>query len=552
MLSNLKSLLQSKAAQSVACRKDGDAHLRESRMDEALQAYERALALDPGNLDACVGLGYVFNERGDYASAKATLAKALTIDPDHADVHYMLGTIARHEGDVTAAMQHFERAIECRPDFEFAHRDLFTLLSQRGEAQRAREVIDRAAASCPTAAGLHYARSKMFAEQGDHAQAIASLRRASELAPAHVAYHKDLADALAKSGDADGAIASYDKAVWFDPDFFEARVALADMLVRHARPDAAIPHYHAAIGLRADHAPAHVNLGVALRARGKLDEAIASYRRAIDIDPRLVVAHVNLGNDLMTKGANAEAIATFEKVLELDPRNDAAHVLAALKGGDAERAPSDYVAKLFDWYAPTFDSHLVEGLGYSVPEKLAALLQPHAPGAKRWTVLDLGCGTGLAGVAVAPFAQSMVGVDLSGKMLDKARERGLYDRLEQRDLLDMMQTEPPASYDLVVAADVFVYIGKLDELALECRRLLRPEGLFAFSVESLDSLDEAGAAGSTARDYRLNDTGRFAHSADYLARLCKQSGFAHLGTTTTQSRINQGKPVQGYLVLWKN
>jgi predicted TPR repeat methyltransferase len=548
MLSQIKSLLQSKAAQALACRKDGDAHLKADRMDEAEKAYQRALAIDGQNVEACVGLAYVFNQRKDHASAKEALSKALSADPSNADAHFMLGTIAREEGDIEAAARHFDRAIECRPDFAYAYRHLFELLAQSGQGERACEVLEKAAAACPEVADVQNMRGRVLAAQRDYAGAIASFRKAASLAPGIAEYHKNLARVLAKTGAAEQATESYRKAIWFDPDFVEGHHALADEMRRMERHGEAASLYREVLRLNPQSANATVNLGVTLQAQGKIDDAIECYRRAAEIDPQMAVAHANLGSLMMVRGANEEAIACFEKVLEIDPNHAAAHVLAGLKGGKAERAPSAYVAKLFDWYASSFDTHLVEGLRYTVPEKLADVLRQHAgAGDEKWDVLDLGCGTGLAGVAVAPFSRSIVGVDLSSKMLDKARERNLYERLEQLDLIEMMRAEAPLSYDLVIAADVFVYLGKLDELALEAHRLLRPGMYFAFSVESLDALAEEGADG----DYRLNDTGRFAHSKEYLARLCAQSGFENLSTTETHSRVNQGKPVHGYLVLWK-
>jgi predicted TPR repeat methyltransferase len=106
------------------------------------------------------------------------------------------------------------------------------------------------------------------------------------------------------------------------------------------------------------------------------------------------------------------------------PESPVKHLIAALSGGDSERAPSEYVQQLFDQYAQKFDSHLVEVLSYSVPDKLAELLRPHAESSRaKWAMLDLGCGTGLSGAAIAPYARELVGVDLSSKMLEKARER---------------------------------------------------------------------------------------------------------------------------------
>ena len=120
-------------------------------------------------------------------------------------------------------------------------------------------------------------------------------------------------------------------------------------------------------------------------------------------------------------------------------------------------------------------------------------------------------------------------------MLEKARARNLYDRLEQLDLLTMMQGEGAASYDVLFAADVFVYLGKLDELVEQARRLLRPSGLFAFSVESLDALAGDAAALPDRRDYKLNVTARYAHSMAYLTRMAGDYGFDVLSTTGTQT-----------------
>ena len=316
--------------------------------------------------------------------------------------------------------------------------------------------------------------------------------------------------------------------------------------------DQAVACYQRAIALKPENADAQISLGNVSESLGRLDEAIACYRRAVALEPELAAAHQYLGNALLARGATQEAVACYEQVVRLDPENPVQHLILALSGRDSERAPSDYVEKLFDEYAQKFDSHLVTGLNYSVPEKLADLLRPHfETGGAKWIILDLGCGTGLSGAALAPYSRQLVGVDLSAKMLEKARERNLYDRLERLDLLTMMRGEAAAGYDVVSAADVFVYLGKLDELVQQAQRLLRPGGLFAFSVESLEALTDGAAARSDRRDYQLNVTGRYAHSIAYLARMAAHNGFDVLSTTDTQTRLDKGKPVQGYLALWQ-
>jgi predicted TPR repeat methyltransferase len=140
--------------------------------------------------------------------------------------------------------------------------------------------------------------------------------------------------------------------------------------------------------------------------------------------------------------------------------------------------PSDYVEKLFDDYAHKFDSHLLEVLSYSVPEKLADLLRPHADaGGEKWSILDLGCGTGLSGAAVAAHARRLV-VSISQRRCSKGPGRNLYHRLNNWTCDDDAGRNA-STYGIVIATDVFVYLGKLDELMDQARRLLRPRG-FAF------------------------------------------------------------------------
>ena len=158
----------------------------------------------------------------------------------------------------------------------------------------------------------------------------------------------------------------------------------------------------------------------------------------------------------------------------------------------------------------------------------------------------------MAGAQIAAYAKHLVGVDLSEKMLEKARALDIYHRLEQADLLTMLRAEPAASFDLIIAADVLVYMGRLDELVAEVRRTLRADGDFAFSVENLDALkiDEPGDAAS--RDFRLNRTARFAHSKAYLARLAVEHGFIVRKLEHVQGRVNEGIPVEGYLAFWRS
>jgi predicted TPR repeat methyltransferase len=560
MLTKLKSLFKTSSPSppvakperdSVGERRHGDEHLKQGRLDAAIACYRRALSVDANDVDTLVSMGFALSEQKEFAEAERILRHALAIDPSIADAHYILGTIARNQGNVSGAIEHYSEAIRHKPDFEFAYRDLLTALAEGGQLDRTKEVLLSAIAAFPHSAEFLFYLGNVLADDGDYDGAIARYGNALAIEAGSAQIHKRLGDALSRRGDLAEAVASYRKAVWFDPEAADAHIGLADALEKRDDIDAAIAACQRVAALESNNASVQIRLGTLYQRRGRLDDAISSFQRACLLAPENADAHQYLGNALLDRGATQQAVACFEEVVKLNPESPVKHLISGLSGGDSERAPSEYVRLLFDQYASKFDSHLVGALSYSVPEKLAELLRPyHGATPATWAILDLGCGTGLSGAAVAPFASEMVGVDLSERMLDKARERNLYQRLVQLDLLTMMRAEPSCRYDAVIAADVFVYIGKLDELVVEAQRLLRPGGLFAFSVESLEALRADGVAAED-RDYRLNLTGRYAHSLDYLNTMAAAGGFEVRTTTEMQSRIDKGKPMRGYLVVWR-
>jgi predicted TPR repeat methyltransferase len=246
-----------------------------------------------------------------------------------------------------------------------------------------------------------------------------------------------------------------------------------------------------------------------LRALGRREDAVQAYRRARD-----------LGADPAETG----------------------FALAALGEGTApSSAPADYVKSLFDQYAGHFDRHLVGVLGYRTPSLLASLLHP-APEMQAAAALDLGCGTGLCAPLLRPMAKHLAGVDLSEKMLEKARATGLYDELACADILAWLAGRQ-AEWDLVVAADVLVYFGDLAPLFKAVAGALRPGGQFAFSVEALAPELDSGAG------YAITASNRFAHAPAYVRACARAAGLQVLGQRDAALRQEHGKDVAGVLYL---
>jgi predicted TPR repeat methyltransferase len=309
--------------------------------------------------------------------------------------------------------------------------------------------------------------------------------------------------------------------------------------------DAASGCFAKAVDLDPAHAQAWNNYGAALQRLGKMQPAITAYRRAIAADPDLPQPVHNLGYLYASEGNYASAAECFRAALQRHPGDPTfEYLLAAACGKNPERAPQGYVVSLFDSLAPQFDRHLLRDLDYRAPEGLATLVRPTLEAAARdgrsAQVVDLGCGTGLVGSALAGTGAEVVGVDLSPRMLDVAAGRGVYARLERGELVDVLARVTAASVLAVLAADVFIYVGNLDAVFDAVSAALAPGGVFGFSVEATG--DKAG--------YRLKPTGRYAHSLDYLYALAAKAGLEKRRLQRCRIRREGRGYAEGWLALF--
>jgi predicted TPR repeat methyltransferase len=224
------------------------------------------------------------------------------------------------------------------------------------------------------------------------------------------------------------------------------------------------------------------------------------------------------------------------------PEEARAEVIAFLEAAETgapppERMADAYVAALFDVYAPSFDDSLRGFLAYQAPERLMDAVREALGERRALDVLDLGCGTGLAGPLLRPFARRLEGIDLSKGMLARASERRVYDALRAGELgAELAASE--AHHDLIVAVDVLVYFGALEEVFERVARRLAPGGLFAFTVEK-----------GTEPGYRLLPTARYVHHLDYLRACARAAGLHPVLEREATLRRQGGQPVIGHVVV---
>ena len=155
------------------------------------------------------------------------------------------------------------------------------------------------------------------------------------------------------------------------------------------------------------------------------------------------------------------------------------------------------------------------------------------------SVADVGCGTGLCGPLIRPIAKHLVGVDLSPKMIERARERGIYDELQVGELCAFLRAHSN-TFDAIISADTLVYFGALEDPCRAARSALKRYGLLVFTLEALPEADEA--------DYRLQFHGRYAHGERYVLRTLAAAGLEIESIRREVLRKERLDPVNGFVV----
>ena len=294
--------------------------------------------------------------------------------------------------------------------------------------------------------------------------------------------------------------------------------------------------------LGADGAEFCLRWGECLAHQARLPQALQAFEQALAHDPELAEAWSQLAHVQRDMGQTAQAIVGYQRAMQLgaDPELHRYYLAALSPQQPVVNAPAAYVQTLFDQYANDFEAHLVGQLGYQGHRVLLEQL-PVPPGPRFERVGDLGCGTGLCGQLIRPRAVHLSGVDLSSAMLDKARALGVYDNLHAQELVDFLK-QGAELVDLVLAADVFIYVGHLEAVFEALGSRVRPGGWLAFTVEEADP----------GQAVQLHSTLRFAHGLTYLQGLAAQHGWQWARLHRAPLRLDQANPLMGaYVYLQK-
>ena len=276
-----------------------------------------------------------------------------------------------------------------------------------------------------------------------------------------------------------------------------------------------------------------------LRKDGDFAAAAEVLAQALELAPRWAEGTFTLAETLVEAGRKYDAVPVFEHYLELDPADSmgAAVKLALLTEAKPSAMPLAYIERLFDEYAPRFEKTLLEKLHYRAPQLIKEALDECAPGRRFVRAFDLGCGTGLAGLALRDRAAWLGGVDLSAAMVKGARDKNIYDALIVGDMTQALR-ELAEPCDLIAGADVMTYVGDLAGVFAAVREKIMPDGLFVFTLQRHDG-----------DGYVLGVEHRFSHSRTYIESVA--GGFEALKIDDAVSRRERGEDVPGLIAVFR-
>jgi predicted TPR repeat methyltransferase len=476
-----RALLDAGIPTARALDRRGRQLLQENRLPEAMQSFRLATMVEPNNPVCWMNYGVLLERTNALTDAIEALEHSLALSARQPDTWLVLGLTRAKLGAVEAAEAAYHRVLELDPNSAIAWQCLGLL----------KEGIRR------------------------YDEAIDCFQTCLARGGASAALWANLGKLLQQTGRVSDSALAYAEAVRLDGSNAKFR----DMLRRSQ--------------FRRD----------VVEGR-PIEQALAGY---LEFAPEPPPTDRELQDLLSTTftylagfGQREAAVRLGRKYLWMWPDSPSIeYLLKAIEGKETlDRSPAAYITEHFDAFAEGFDAQLVGVLGYDIPEKLAAAVLAVAPPGHRYDALDVGCGTGLCGARLLPCVRTLAGVDLSPKMLKQAAKRGIYGELACGDLLDYLH-RAPGRFDLVVAADVMIYLGDLAPFFAAAARALPSGGLLALSIEV-----------NPHAAYQLAPSGRFAHSVPYVRSLADPA-FEEQACLATTIRWETATRVPGQIFVFR-
>jgi len=519
--------------------------LGEERFQEALTLCKRISSENADNPTALMLQGNAHSQLWNFPDAISCLESAINLRPDFPEANYHLGNTWALLGKHEKALPYLDKATRLMPDYVSAWLLQAESFEALGQFIRAVECYEHAVKLQSENPKAWIALARTQQKLGNIEAAEKHYRTVLEINPALPDIHNNLGLIYQNEERIDEAEKEYRIALKHNPAHTKALVNLSNIL--RARDDlpAALAALKQALVHHPDRADLHYNFGIILIDMKQYHDAERSFKDALKIKPDYGLAHTRLGDLYRLAGNREGSELHYRQSIDLntEDKDYAAYMLAALGTSNIPtKSPANYVRDQFDNYAERFDRHLVDELGYKVPEYLyQAVHLTLRNTAKTYNIIDLGCGTGLCGPLFRDIASHLTGIDLSKKMINKAHKRGVYDVLHTGEIVEFLRLKN-RTYDIILATDVFVYIGDLSDIFNVCEQALTLGGLFAFSIE----------VSNNDPSYTLNTSGRYSQTPRYIHELIDTTGFTEIQSHNVTLRHENNIPVNGQIFVLRS
>ena len=382
-----------------------------------------------------------------------------------------------------------------------------------GEYEEAKSNIKKAIELQPDYAEAYNNIGRVYVKIKKINRAISNFRKAIELKPDYCEAYNNLGVVLGENKQYDKAENILRQVLQINPEFEEAYVNLGVMLTNAMKYEEAKKVLVQALKINPKNANTYFNLGIIYSSKNLPKTAIRYFKQALKFGSNNANIYYNLSINYTKVGLLSKAVENLKTCLKIQPKHQSAsHIYNSLTGRKTKTAPRDYITGLFDYYAENFENALINDLDYKIPKEIKNLLLKNSLNSLG-SVLDLGCGTGLVGLEINKNCNYIEGIDLSTNMINKARQKNVYDKLVETEIIDYL-TNNSLKFDYFIAADVFIYIGDLYKVFKLIKHRNKKSWNLVFSIEL-----------TGGNYYKLEKSGRYSHSKEYISSLCAEFGF---------------------------